>query len=268
MEGIGPVRGCLTPVRHHGCLRNMSYTHSSTLRQMMAAMAALALFPAAAQADPSGKSTRYWDCCKPSGAWSGKASVSKPVNSCAANGVTVVGSGVQSGCNSGTASNSAFTCNNQQPWSVNSTLSYGYAAAAIAGSSESGWLCACYKLTFNSGTVSGKQMVVQVTNTGGDLSSNQFDLLIPGGGEGIFTQGCTAQWGVAAPGWGAQYGGISSDAQCSTLPSALQAGCHWRFQWFANANNPSFTFHRVKCPAAITANTGCIRADDSSQPTN
>lgn len=33
----------------------------------------------------SGKTTRYWDCCKPSCAWSGKARVSRPVNTCNAN---------------------------------------------------------------------------------------------------------------------------------------------------------------------------------------
>lgn len=33
----------------------------------------------------SGKTTRYWDCCKPSCAWSGKAAVSHPVNTCNAN---------------------------------------------------------------------------------------------------------------------------------------------------------------------------------------
>lgn len=37
-------------------------------------------------------------------------------------------------------------------------------------------------------------MIVQATNTGGDLGGNQFDLMIPGGGEGIF-DGCTPQYG-------------------------------------------------------------------------
>ena len=40
------------------------------------------------------------------------------------------------------------------------------------------------RLTFTSGPVSGKKMVVQVTNTGGDLGDNHFDLQMPGGGVG------------------------------------------------------------------------------------
>lgn len=67
-------------------------------------------------------------------------------------------------------------CSNQIPWAVNDSLAYGYAAVNIQGGSESSWCCACYQLTFTSGAVAGKKMIVQATNTGGDLGSNQFDL--------------------------------------------------------------------------------------------
>jgi CobQ-like glutamine amidotransferase family enzyme len=40
------------------------------------------------------------------------------------------------------------------------------------------------RLAFTSGPVNGKKMVVQVVNTGNDLDNNQFDLAIPGGGQG------------------------------------------------------------------------------------
>lgn len=63
----------------------------------------------------------------------------------------------------------AYTCNNNIPWAVNNDLAYGFAAAHISGQSEQDWCCGCYELTFTSGPVSGKKMVVQVTNTGGDL---------------------------------------------------------------------------------------------------
>ena len=69
-------------------------------------------------------------------------------------------------------------CSNQSPWAVNETTSYGWAAVNIAGSSESNWCCACYELTFTSGPVSGKKLIVQASNTGGDLGSNQFDLAV------------------------------------------------------------------------------------------
>ena len=76
----------------------------------------------------AGVTTRYWDCCKPSCAWPGKASVTQPVKTCAADGATAVDASLQSGCGGGRA----YMCNNQQPWSVNSTLAYGYVAANIA----------------------------------------------------------------------------------------------------------------------------------------
>jgi hypothetical protein len=69
-------------------------------------------------------------------------------------------------------------CSDQSPWAVSDSLSYGYAATNIAGGTEASWCCACYELTFTSGAASGKQMIVQATNTGGDLSGNQFDLAV------------------------------------------------------------------------------------------
>lgn len=134
---------------------------------------------------------------------------------------------IASGCNGG----GAYQCSNESPWAVSDDLAYGYAAVNIAGGSESSWCCACYELTFTSGPVAGKKMVVQATNTGGDLSGNQFDISMPGGGVGIFN-GCTQEWGAPSSGWGAQYGGISAASSCAGFPAALQAGCQWRFDWF------------------------------------
>lgn len=218
------------------------------------------ILPEAEAAEPaaqSGVSTRYWDCCKPSAAWPGKASVSAPISTCAKDGKTRVDPNTKSGCDGGTA----FMCANQQPWAVSANLSYGFAAANIAGGSEATWSCACYKLDFTSAPLVGKSMIVQVTNTGSDLGSNHFDLQIPGGGVGIFN-GCSAQYGAPADGWGNRYGGVSSASQCSTLPADLQPGCNWRFNWFQNADNPRYTYSRVKCPKEITAKTGCVRKDE------
>jgi hypothetical protein len=110
--------------------------------------------------------------------------------------------------------------------------------------------------------VAGKKMVIQSTSTGGDLGTNHFDLNIPGGGVGLF-DGCTPQFGGLA---GAQYGGVSSRSQCDSFPAALKPGCYWRFDWFKNADNPTFTFSRVQCPSELVARTGCRRNDDSSYP--
>jgi len=88
---------------------------------------------------------------------------------------------------------------------------------------------------------------------------------IPGGGVGIFN-GCTNEWGAPSAGWGAQYGGISDQSSCDSFPEALKAGCNWRYDWFMGADNPSVSFTQVACPAALTANTGCARADDAGAP--
>lgn len=87
------------------------------------------------------------------------------------------------------------------------------------------------ELTFTSGPVNGKKMVVQITNTGDDegldRTKNAFDLHIPGGGVGFYN-GCSSQWGAPSEGWGIRYGGVNSIEKCSQLPSQLQPGCKWR----------------------------------------
>ncbi|KKA28018.1 hypothetical protein TD95_003702 [Thielaviopsis punctulata] len=209
-------------------------------------------------ASGSGVTTRYWDCCKPSCAWPDKASVNSTVLTCAADDSIITDPNTKSGCDGGTA----YTCADNSPWALNDLISFGYAATKINGGSEASWCCACYELTFTSGKAKGKQMVVQSTNTGSDLGSNHFDILMPGGGVGIFN-GCSSQFGGIA---GDQYGGISSESQCDSMPEMLQAGCRWRFEWFNNADNPTVNFRQVQCPDALVANTGCKRDDDSSFP--
>lgn len=65
-------------------------------------------------------------------------------------------------------------CSDQSPWAVSDDLAYGFAAVS-AGSPS---CCTCYQLTFTSGAISGKKMIVQATNTGTDVSSAQFDLAV------------------------------------------------------------------------------------------
>ncbi|KAG7124710.1 Endoglucanase-5 like protein [Verticillium longisporum] len=110
-------------------------------------------------------------------------------------------------------------------------------------------------------------MVVQATNTGADLGSNHFDLAIPGGGVGIYNA-CTAQYNAPPNGWGDQYGGIRSRAECDAFPEALKSGCYWRFDWFLNADNPQVNFRQVSCPAALTSRSGCRRVTLEGKESN
>ncbi|KAG1233273.1 hypothetical protein G6F68_001500 [Rhizopus microsporus] len=208
-------------------------------------------------ASGSAQATRYWDCCKPSCSWNGKAKVSSPVRSCAKNGVTLIGDNVQSGC----AGGDAYVCNNNQPWVVNDNLSYGFVAASISGGGEGRWCCSCFEFTFTSTAAKGKKMVVQITNTGNDPGTEtgtHFDLLMPGGGVGQFN-GCKPQWNAPEDGWGVRYGGVWNADMCKQLPAPLQKGCQWRFGWFKGADNPTLTYREVTCPKEITDVSGCKR---------
>nr|BAF57445.1 putative glycosyl hydrolase family45 [uncultured symbiotic protist of Mastotermes darwiniensis] len=201
----------------------------------------------------SGKTTRYWDCCKPSCSWTKKAAVDHVVNSCTASGQHDTTTDLKSGCDGGPS----YACFDQAPWAVDSSYFMGTAAATVA--SESTICCGCFELTFTSGQPQGKKMLVQVTNTGSDVGNGQFDLLIPGGGVGIF-DGCSKQF----PGsyqWGQRYGGVTTAAACSGLPTQLQAGCKFRFDYIGD--NPAITYKGVKCPTEITTKTGCRRNDDA-----
>lgn len=89
----------------------------------------------------TGITTRYWDCCKGSCSWSGKAAVSAPVTTCDISDNPLADMNAASGCQGGPA----YMCTNQSPWQVSDTLSYGFAAAKISGATEADWCCACYQ---------------------------------------------------------------------------------------------------------------------------
>jgi hypothetical protein len=94
-----------------------------------------------------GVTTRYWDCCKGSCGWSGKANVNKPVQSCDKSDNPLANMAAKNGCESG---GSAFMCTNQSPWAVNDSLAYGFAAVKLADKTESNWCCACYEYVLKS----------------------------------------------------------------------------------------------------------------------
>jgi hypothetical protein len=116
--------------------------HQMSIQRSIAAAAVTLCFITAISAE-SGVTTRYWDCCKPSCAWPGKAQVSSPVRTCDKNDLwpAQLDSNAASACGGG----EAYACANNGPWAVNDNLAYGFAAAKLAGRSESNWCCACYE---------------------------------------------------------------------------------------------------------------------------
>lgn len=195
----------------------------------------------------SAKTTRYWDCCKASCSWPSNVPGGRSsVRSCQKDGKSPAGANGRNICGGGGDGGPNYVCNDQQPFTQNGVL-YAFAASNVD-------CCSCYELQFTNTALAGKRMIVQVTNKGGDLSQNHFDLMIPGGGLGIF-DGCTPMFGQFNG--GARYGGISSKGQCSQLPGALQSGCHWRFGDFMNADNPNVNFKKISCPSELTNRSGC-----------
>lgn len=108
-------------------------------------VAVLALMTGAATVDAAagtGKTTRYWDCCKGSCGWAGKAAVNKPITSCDKSDNPLADMAARNGCENG---GTAYMCSNQSPWAIDDNTSYGFAAVKLAGGTESSWCCACYK---------------------------------------------------------------------------------------------------------------------------
>nr|CCJ09454.1 glycoside hydrolase family 45 protein [Phaedon cochleariae] len=204
-----------------------------------------------------GVTTRYWDCCATSCAWDQIVHTKngQPVQTCTKDGRThsTKENNAQSGCAVGGV---AYSCSNQVAWVINSTLAYGFSAASFTGGIDNGQCCICVLLSFK-GQLAGKQMLVQVTNTGSDLGKNHFDLAMPGGGVGIFTLGCSSQWGTPPSGWGEEIGGVQTEEECNQLPGDLQEGCKFRFRYLEGVPNPNVAFQQVRCPSELVALTGC-----------
>jgi len=126
--------------------------------------------------------TRFWDCCKPSRGGSKLA--------CGSDGHTQDGGG--SACTGG----SAYMCYSFAPFvdSANPYVAYAFGAT---NPQECG---ACYEIQFTgragcgdmsncpgtSSLLGFKTLYIQDINTGSDVKQGQFDVMIPGGGVGIF----------------------------------------------------------------------------------
>ena len=202
--------------------------------------------------------SRYWDCCKP------HCSTNGNIKSCGADGVS------QNGGSSACSGGSAYTCYSQAPRAIGDNVAYGYVAVPNPQCGK------CYNLQFvgtgqhnandpGSKTLAGKHMIVKVTNTGGDVAGNQFDLMIPGGGVGQNQNTCPQQWKVSASDLGPAQGGFLTGCtgsyqakkdcvrqKCMLLPDGdLRKGCIWFVDWYGAADNPQFRYADINCPSDI-----------------
>ena len=218
-----------------------------------------------------GYATRYWDCCMPHCSWPEHGGSAK---TCDATGKTPVSNTNGSICSGGQGA----TCTSQIPIIVSDKLAYAF--AATPGNDNT---CGkCFALTFtgrgkyetkaNHQALKGKTLVVMASNIGYDVAGGQIDVMIPGGGVGLYN-------GCAGMGWGSQgatYGGLLSDCenevgysgdlltkrkQCLTEKcnssfandAVAKEGCLFLATWMEAAGNPTHTYKEVECPAALKA---------------
>uniref|UniRef100_V5GI59 cellulase n=1 Tax=Kalmanozyma brasiliensis (strain GHG001) TaxID=1365824 RepID=V5GI59_KALBG len=171
-----------------------------------------------------------------------------------------------SGCGGGWE----FQCSCQQPWTDPINPTVGYAFAAMTSSIEKETSCACYVAEFE-GAKPGKinTLFYQVINDGGDVGFgvDGLDILVPGMGVGLMTQGCANQWkGFDIGKWGKQYGGLDRDAAgCANLPQDLQHGCMWRMKDWGDSVRIKGRPRRVRCSKAHIDKSGCQRKDEPTE---
>ncbi len=225
-----------------------------------------------------GHATRYWDCCKPSCSWSENAGHGNECRECDANQNIIYNHSTKSVCDGGSSS----TCLSQIPFTIKGCDNMGFAFAAVPGGSP-GFCGRCFLLKFdgngkyetklNHQKLLGKQLVVMASNIGYDVSGGQFDVMIPGGGVGIFN-GCANILGYNN---GAQYGGFLTDCEnsigysgsdqdiynkrkeclknkCETIfkgKATAKAGCVFLADFMEAAGNPTLDYEEVECPQVL-----------------
>lgn len=220
----------------------------------------------------SGWATRYWDCCKPHCSWPEHAhgNYSKQCTNKGQSENTNWGDG--SICSGGPQ----MTCTSQIPFTIDGCTEMGFAFAAVPAS-DGGSCGKCYQLTFtgkgkystdaNHRAIKDKKLIIMTTNIGGDVQQGQFDIMIPGGGVGMFN-GCSSMgWGPQ----GEQYGGLLSDCEkaknynASATLSCLKSkcaevfssdakakqGCLFLAEFMHGAGNPMHDYVEVECPQVL-----------------
>ena len=123
------------------------------------------------------RTTRSWNCCKPSCSWPDIANITNPVTSCDRDNFPLQDYAQISSCDK-PLDGGAFSCADQQPWQIDDKTSYGFAAAQIIGEDRNEWCCACFNLTFTSGRLFNRTMVVQATSLTSPTDADIFDIYV------------------------------------------------------------------------------------------
>ena len=226
----------------------------------------------------SGFASRYWDCCKPSCSWSSNAGAGNEARQCDAQMNIISNPNESSMCDGGRST----TCLSQIPFTIKGCDNLGFAFGAVPGAGPK--VCGrCFLLSFtgqgkyetklNHQKLAQKKLVVMASNIGYDVAGGQFDIMIPGGGVGLFN-GCA---NILGNNMGAQYGGLLSDCEnevgwggsdddiyrkrkecltnkCKTVfanKANAQAGCLFQADFMEAAGNPLHSFYEIECPQVL-----------------
>ena len=226
----------------------------------------------------SGFASRYWDCCKPSCSWTNNAGAGNEARQCDAQMNVISNPNESSMCDGGRST----TCLSQIPFTIKGCDNLGFAFGAVPGAGPK--VCGrCFLLSFtgqgkyetklNHKKLAQKKLVVMASNIGYDVAGGQFDVMIPGGGVGLFN-GCA---NILGNNMGAQYGGLLSDCEnevgwggsddeiykrrkecltnkCNTVFASkanAKAGCLFQANFMEAAGNPLHTFKEIECPQVL-----------------
>ena len=226
----------------------------------------------------SGFASRYWDCCKPSCSWTNNAGAGNEARQCDAQMNIISNPNESSMCDGGRST----TCLSQIPFTIKGCDNLGFAFGAVPGAGPN--VCGrCFLLSFtgqgkyetklNHQKLAQKKLVVMASNIGYDVAGGQFDVMIPGGGVGLFN-GCA---NILGNNMGAQYGGLLSDCEnevgwggsddeiykrrkecltnkCNTVFASkanAKAGCLFQANFMEAAGNPLHTFKEIECPQVL-----------------
>ena len=226
----------------------------------------------------SGFASRYWDCCKPSCSWTNNAGAGNEARQCDAQMNVISNPNESSMCDGGRST----TCLSQIPFTIKGCDNLGFAFGAVPGAGPN--VCGrCFLLSFtgqgkyetklNHQKLAQKKLVVMASNIGYDVAGGQFDVMIPGGGVGLFN-GCA---NILGNNMGAQYGGLLSDCEnevgwggsddeiykrrkecltnkCNTVFASkanAKAGCLFQANFMEAAGNPLHTFKEIECPQVL-----------------
>ena len=131
----------------------------------------------------------------------------------------------------------AYICSaQQQPVAINDEYSYAYVSVPQSMTSDGSLdtCCRCLEIVLGVTTTAGvpKKLLAQIVNNG----VARFDLQVPGAGIGDWGSCHLRYNNVASYNFGDQQAGFSAAQYtveaCQNLPSILQPGCEWLFNWY------------------------------------